>query len=287
MERIPTRKQLPAELRNIIMIALGLLCTGAAYRMYLVPNNVTAGGFTGIGQLLNHLFGIRVGLVTAALNIPLFLVSMRKMGLRFGLRSFASMLLLSFVIDYLPIAPATDDLLLATIFGGVLGGLGFGLILRGNATTGGTDMLASLVVRYVPVLKIGMLIFAFDGLIILGSAFVFDQTAAMYALICTFLMNTVIDFVLNGPNTANCYIIISDKSQQIAERVMSEMERGVTSLKGRGMYSGTDRDVLLCVINRFESMTLRRIIFSIDPKAFVIVEKTHEVFGEGFSDTER
>ena len=125
-------------------------------------------------------------------------------------------------------------------------------------------------------------IFAVDGLVILASAFVFDQTAAMYALICAFLMNVMVDIVLEGPNSAHSYFIISDRSEEIAKCLMDELERGVTALSGKGMYSGAEKQVLLCVVNRFETMQLRRIVFSIDPSAFVIANKAHEVLGEGF-----
>lgn len=281
--QIPTRKpKLPQNVRDAILIVAGLFITAAGYRMYLVPNNIAAGGFTGIGQILNAITGVNIGLVVALLNIPLFLLSMRSMGLRFGLRSLLAMLALSALIDYLPIGSVTDDMLLSTVFGGVICGLGFGFIIRGNATTGGTDMLATLINKRIPVIKVGMGILLTDGFVVVASAFVFDQIAAMYALISVVIMNLTVDFVLDGPNSANCFIIISGKSDLIAEKIMHEMERGVTALKGRGMYSNTEKDVLLCVINRFESMRLRAIISSVDPSAFIIVEKTHEVLGEGF-----
>lgn len=272
------------EVKNLLLIVLGLICCSAAYNMYLIPNNIAAGGFTGIGQLANSFVDIKVGTVSILLNIPLFAVSMKSLGLKFGARSFLAMLGLSLFIDYAPFPAATSDLLLATVFGGVLGGLGFGLVLRGSATTGGTDMLASLIHRFFPAVRVSVGIFAVDGLVILASAFVFDQQAAMYALICTFLMNVVVDVVLEGPNGAHSYFIISDHSDRIAQRLMDEMERGVTALAGKGMYSGREKQVLLCVVNRFETMQLRRIVFSIDPNAFVIANKAHEVLGEGFKE---
>lgn len=278
-------KNLRLELKNTLYILIGLLCCAAAYNMYLIPNNIAAGGFTGIGQLVNSVFSqISVGTVSIILNIPLFALSMRTLGLRFGIRSLIAMLGLSLFIDHIPFPPATNDLLLATVFGGALGGFGFGLVLRGSATTGGSDMLASLIHRYIPTVRVSVGIFAVDGLVIAASAFVFDQQAAMYALICTFLMNVVVDVVLEGPNSAHSFFIISDHSEAIARRVMDEMERGVTAFDGKGMYSGKDKQVLLCVVNRFETMQLRRIIFSIDPRAFVISNKTHEVLGEGFKE---
>jgi uncharacterized membrane-anchored protein YitT (DUF2179 family) len=281
-------KKINPEIRNTLLILIGLTCCSAAYNLYLIPNNIAAGGFTGIGQLVNSAFpNISVGMVNTVLNIPLFIFSMKSLGLRFGVRSLLAMLGLSLFIDYLPFPVATNDMLLATVFGGALGGIGFGLVLRGSATTGGSDMLASLIHRYVPTVRVSVGIFAVDGLVILASAFVFDQTAAMYALICAFLMNLMVDVVLEGPDSANSYFVISDHADAIAKRVMDEMERGVTAFAAKGMYSGKDKQVLLCVVNRFEAMTLRRIVFSIDPVAFVIASKAHEVLGEGFKEQQK
>jgi uncharacterized membrane-anchored protein YitT (DUF2179 family) len=270
------------ELKNDLLVVVGLLVAAAAYRMYLIPNQVVNGGFTGVGQLLNHATGISVGLVNIALNVPLFLISMKSMGLRFGVRSLIAMVLMSLLIDHIPLPPATDDMLLASVYGGAISGIGFGLVLRGNATTGGTDMLAALLHRLVPVIKVSYAIFMIDGLVIIASAFVFEAQAAMYGLISAFLCNVLIDLVLEGPNSAHSYFIISDKSEAIAEKIMHEMNRGVTGLEAVGMYSQQHKQVLLCVVNRFEAMRLRRIIFEADPHAFVVANKAKEVLGEGF-----
>ena len=276
------KSTLRSELKNTLLIVIGLLVASAAYRMYLIPNRVVAGGFTGIGQLLNHIFGISVGTVNILLNVPLFLLSMKRMGVKFGVRSLIAMLALSILLDHLPLPAATDDMLLAAVYGGAISGIGFGLVLRGSATTGGTDMLASLLHRLIPVLRVSYGIFLVDGLVIIASAFTFEPQAAMYGLISTFICNVLIDLVLEGPNSAHSYFIISDSSDEIAARIMKEMDRGVTALNAVGMYSRAEKQVLLCVVNRFETMHLRRIIFDIDPKAFVIANKAHEVLGEGF-----
>ena len=279
-------RKLNPEIKNAIFVIVGLLCSSAAYNLYLIPNNIAAGGFTGIGQFVNHFFPISIGMVSIILNVPLFLLSMKSLGIRFGLRSLIAMFGLSLLIDYWKLPVATEDMLLAAVFGGVLGGIGFGLVLRGSATTGGTDMLATVIHRHIPFIRVSVAVFAVDGLVILASAFVFDQQAAMYALICIFLMNILVDLVLEGPNSATSYFVISDHSEEIAKQVMQQMDRGVTSFYAKGMYSGVDKQVLLCVVNRFESILLRKIVFSIDPKAFVIANKVHEVFGEGFKEHE-
>lgn len=273
------------EWKNALYIAAGLLCAAAGYKLYLIPNRIVSGGFTGVGQLVNHFFPfISVGAVNIALNVPMFLLSMRSMGFRFGARSLIAMVGLSLLIDWLPLPAATNDLLLASVYGGVVGGIGFGLVLRGSATTGGTDMLSSFLHRLVPVLRVSVGIFAIDGLVIIASAFVFEAQAAMYGLISAFIMNVLVDVVLEGPNSAHSYFIISDKSEEIATQILREMDRGVTALNAMGMYSRTQKQVLLCVVNRFETMRLRRIIFAVDPRAFVIANKAHEVLGEGFKE---
>lgn len=270
--------------KNAAYIAAGLLICSLAYRMFLVPNNVAPGGFTGIGQLLNALTGVKVGTVALLLNVPLFAVSMRHMGVKFGVKSLVSSVTLSLLIDYLPVAALTDDPLLSAIFGGVMGGAGFGLILRGSATTGGSDMLAALVHSKVPAIKVGVIMFGVDGLVVFASAFVFSPVLSMYALIAVSIMNYTVDFVLDGLNRATAFLIVSKESAAIGKRILQEMERGVTGLSGRGLYSGEGREVLLCVVSRFETMQLRRIVMMCDPRAFMIAINAREVLGEGFKD---
>lgn len=276
------------ELLNALLIAAGLLLATLGYRLYLIPNNVAPGGFTGIGQIVNHLLPeVGVGMVNLILNVPLFVLSLRSMGLGFGLRSLLSSVALSLLLDYLPVPAMTDDVLLSAVFGGVLCGAGFGLVLRGHATTGGSDMLASIVHRHVPALKVSVCLFATDATVVIASGFVFDAAAAMYALISVFVMNVVIDQVLEGPGLARSHIIITTHGNEIAERILKELDRGVTALDAKGMYSGEDRTMLLCVVSRLEAVRLRAVVFSVDPRAFVIVQNVHEALGEGFKELQK
>ena len=276
------------ELLNVLLIAAGLLLATLGYRLYLIPNNVAPGGFTGIGQIVNHLLPeVGVGMVNLILNVPLFVLSLRSMGLGFGLRSLLSSVALSLLLDYLPVPAMTNDVLLSAVFGGVLCGAGFGLVLRGHATTGGSDMLASIVHRHVPALKVSVCLFATDATVVIASGFVFDAAAAMYALISVFVMNVVIDQVLEGPGLARSHIIITTHGNEIAERILKELDRGVTALDAKGMYSGEDRTMLLCVVSRLEAVRLRAVVFSVDPRAFVIVQNVHEALGEGFKELQK
>lgn len=273
-----------AEMKNAILILAGLIFCALGFNLFLIPNNIAAGGFTGIAQLINSVTGFPVGVIALALNVPLFLLSMKSLGLRFGIRSLIATIGFSLLLDHLRVPVITHDLWLSTVYGGLVSGLGFGLILRGSATTGGTDMLASLIHRLIPSVRVSVGMFAIDGLVILASAFVYDTAAAMYALICILISNVVIDFVLEGPNSSHSFFIISDKSDEIAARIMQELDRGVTGLEGMGMYSQQRKRVLLCVVSRMETVTLRRIVFSVDPRAFVISAKAHDTYGEGFKN---
>ncbi len=266
-----------------MQLAAGLLLGALGYRMFLVPNDIAAGGFTGIGQLVNHFLSWPVGAVALALNVPLFALSMGRLGLKFGLKSLLASVALSLLIDHLPVGPFTRDPILAAIFGGVVAGAGFGLVLRGGATTGGSDMLGKLVSSRAPVVTVGAVTFTVDVLVIACSAFVFDADKALLAMVSAFLMNRMLDGVLTGPSRAKAYYIISPHSQRIAQRIMEEMDRGVTGLAGRGMYSQKDMTILMCVIGRLEALQLRRIVSQVDPEAFVIVTDVHEALGEGFN----
>ncbi len=277
-----TGERLRDMLVRALYIASGLLLAALGYRIFLIPNDIAPGGFTGIGQLVNALAGWPVGAVVLALNVPLFAAGLRSMGWRFALGSLMATFALSALLDWLPTPYASDDLVLSTIFGGILSGAGFGLILRGGASTGGTDMLAKMIHERIRVVKVGMVMFAVDFLVVFASMFVFDVKRAMYAAIALFISTWVLDRVIDGLNTAKAYFVISRNSVEISRRVQTELERGVTALKGRGEYSGTDMDVLLCVVYRFEAPQLKRIVAECDPSAFVIATDVHEALGEGF-----
>lgn len=271
-----------AEVKNALYIICGLFFANLAFIVFLIPNNIAAGGFTGIGQLVNSATGLPVGTVSLILNVPLFLISMKNLGLRFGLRSLITTIVFSVLLDLFDVAPLFQDHLLAAVYGGLFAGLGFGLILRGNATTGGTDMLASLIHRLCPRIRVSWGIFLVDGLVIVASAFVYDMVSAMYALICVFLCNIVVDLVLEGPNSSHSFFIISEKSEEIAQRILTELDRGVTGIDVVGMYTKQEKRMLLCVVTRLETTRLRRIVYTTDPRAFLISNKSNETFGEGF-----
>lgn len=270
--------------RAYALIVVGSVMGGAAYPLFLVPNNIAPGGLTGLATILNYLFSCPVGATSMALNVPLFLIGYKTMGRTFVIRSLVATILLSASIDLLPLPPLTDDVLLGSVYGAVLLGVGLGLILRGGATTGGTDMIAGMAHRKLPVVTVGAFLFLVDCLIILAAAFTMSARAALYALICIFVNAKVVDLVLAGLGSDKACFVISVSYESISSRVMEELERGVTLFPATGAYSGQQKQALLCVISQRELIKFKRIVREEDEKAFMFVFDTHETLGEGFAD---
>ncbi|MDR1569189.1 MAG: YitT family protein [Oscillospiraceae bacterium] len=261
---------------------LGVVLMSASYPLFFLTNDIAPGGLSGVAMILNELIRVPVGMTTFALNVPLFAIGFRMRGTAFVLRSFAAMTVTSALIDWLPLAPLTADPMLAAVGGGALLGVGLGFVLRANATTGGTDMAAMLLHKRFPLLSIGGMLMAIDCLVIIGAAIVFEPQSALYSLVTLYLSTRVMDRVVEGFDTAKAFFIISNSHAKIASEIMKTMERGVTLLNSRGGYSGEQRDVLLCVITRTQIQQLKRVVHSIDPKAFMIVTDVSEAMGEGF-----
>ncbi len=269
--------------RDYAMIVVGTLIMGASYAYFFVPNNIAPGGVTGVATVLNYLIGQPpVGTLSFILNIPLFLLGYRTGGKRFVFRSFLSMMLLSLFIDILPGAPITKDGMLASIFGGILLGIGLGVVLRAGATTGGTDLAAEMVHRHFSFITVGTFLLAIDCLVILLAGIVFDVQAALVALIALYVSTKVIDMVIKGWNTEQQMMIISDKAADIAARIISEMDRGATFIDATGAYTGEKRGMIYVVVTRAQIMQVKSIVADIDLHAFVTVSEAHEVMGEGF-----
>lgn len=273
-----------AILSEFLGVTLGVVLTALGLDLFLVPNKIAAGGVSGLATVIHHLLGAPVGMTMLALNVPLFAMGIYRLGLKFGFRSLYGTISLSLVVDalapYLPVP--THDPLLASIFGGVLTGLGLGLVFRYRGTTGGTDLAAAILRTYTGA-NVGQLLFLVDGLVVLFAGFTFKSwELAMYALITIFVTAWLIDLVQEGISYTKAFFIISQRADEIAGVVLRELNRGATALKGRGMYTGRERDVLLVVVNRSEVTRLKDLIYRVDRKAFVILADVHEVLGEGF-----
>ena len=265
-------------------ILVSCVVAAAAYPLFMTPNRIAPGGITGIATILNYLFRWPVGTVSLLLNLPLFVIGYKAIGRVFVFRSFIAMILFSLLIDLLPLEPMTNDPLLGTLYGGVLLGAGLGLIMRGGATTGGSDMIARMVHKRFSFISVGSFLFAIDCAVVIAAGFFIGTTEALYALINIFLAARIMDVVIIGFSGNKACFVISERWQEITDRIMNEMGRGVTHLMSRGGYTGTERPTLLCVISRSEIMAFKRILREIDENAFVIITEAHEAIGDGFTD---
>lgn len=271
---------------EVLGVSLGVLLTTLGLDMFLIPNKIAAGGVSGIATILHYVLRVPVGAAMLTLNVPLFAMGIYRLGLRFGFRSLFGTIALSLAVDALaPFLPVpTRDLLLAGLFGGVLVGLGLGLVFRHKGTTGGTDLAAAVLRTYTGV-NIGQLLFLVDATVVIAAGIAFNSTElAMYALITIFVTAWLIDLVQEGFSYAKAFLIISDRPSEISAAIVEGLNRGATAWPARGVYTGTEKEVLLSVVNRSEVTRLKEIIYGVDPRAFVILADVHEVLGEGFKE---
>ena len=270
-------------IKAYVLMLTGTALTALSFDLFFLSNNIAPGGLTGVATLVHHLTGVQVGLATIALNVPLFLIGYRAVGGSFAFRSLITMLLLSALIDLIPEMPLTDDMLLASIFGGVLMGVGLGLVMRAGATTGGTVLAAKIIHTRWAIVSVGGFLFALDCVVVVAAGVVFDAQAALYAMVAILVTAKVMDLVLQGMNSAKQLLIISDSAEAIAKRVTVDMGRGATLLSATGAYSGEPRGMMLCVVSNTEVARLKEIVAEEDPRAFVTVSNVHEAMGEGFA----
>lgn len=263
-------------------ILVGCVIGALSYPWFLIPNSIAPGGVTGLATILHYFIRLPIGMTSLIFNIPLFLFGWRYMGRRFVYRTFIATILFSVLIDILKPTPITADPLMASVFGGVVLGFGLALILRGGATTGGTDMLARMVHRRFPFVSVGIFLFAFDFIVILMAGFTMSAEHAMHAMISVYLSSKALDTILSGIGTDKACYIISSAHESISQRIMDEMQRGITILSAKGGYSKQDINMLLCVVGRTEVSLLKSIVQDEDEQAFLFITETHETLGEGF-----
>ncbi|MGN0753111.1 MAG: YitT family protein [Aristaeellaceae bacterium] len=280
LKRAARREQCMAWLQIVIGCVIG----AAAYPTFLDPGRIAPGGLTGVAMILKNLWGWDIGITSLILNIPLFIVGYRAMGKVFAFRSLVATILFSLLIDLLPLRAITVDPLLGTLYGGILLGIGLGFILRGGATTGGTDMCARLVHKYLPFLSVGMFLFLIDCVVVIAAWIFIGSSEALYALICIFVSGKAVDMVMLGLSQNKACFVITDAWERVSQRLLTEMERGVTQLSARGAYTGTERPVVLCVLPPQEVSRLKDIVRQEDEKAFMFITEAHEALGEGFSN---
>ncbi len=273
-------------IKDYVGMTLGIFLLAVSLNMFLVPNKVAAGGISGFATVLYHLTGWPVGVVMLVFNIPLFFIGVKILGARYGLNTLYGAAMLSIFIDvtapYTPVM--THDLLLASIYGGVVGGIGCGLIFRFKGNTAGTALLAAILNKLFQI-RIGQALLLSDfGVIVFAGVVFKSPELALYALISIFVCAQIIDLVQEGPSTAKAFFVVCNKPQEVGDAIIEEMDRGVTYWQARGGYTGDNREMLLSVVGQDEISQLKEIVYQQDPKAFVIVADAHEVLGEGFKE---
>lgn len=263
-------------------IVLGSIIVGLAFRLFLFPNEIASGGVSGISTIIGHLFGIEPALTQWFFNIPLFIAGIIFLGRQFGVKTLVGTILLPFVVFVTRnMEPVTNEPLLAALFGGIGVGLGLGLVFRGKASTGGTDLAAQIIHKYTG-LSLGVAVLIMDGLVVTASAFAFNIEFALYALIGLYVTSKTIDLVQVGLGYAKVAYIISNEPEAIKQAILNDLDRGMTKLKATGGYTEDERPVLMCVVHQMEVSKLKHLVRQHDPNAFVIVHNANEVLGEGF-----
>jgi len=287
-------KRIWPSIRDYALLIAGALVQAVGLRLFMVPAELASGGISGISQLINHLTktptsaGWPIGLMVFIGNVPLFFLGWRLLGgRRFAIRTLVAVAAYSFFTEavlWLPFFPKdgiTNDLVLNSLYGAVVSGIGYGLVYRAQGTSGGSDILARILNRWRGIAMSQSYLMT-DTLVILAAGFIFGWQKALYAIIVLYVSGLVVDSTLEGAGTVRTALIITGKRREVAERILTEMERGVTVLQGTGAYTGSERPVLYCVVTRSEVQQLKMIVHEADAKAFMVIGVAHEALGEGF-----
>lgn len=272
------------KIKEIILTILGAMIMAIGVSLFLLPNQLSTGGFSGIATITYYLFQIPVGTVILIANIPVFIVALRRLGKTFFLKSILGTISLSVFIDIFDkIQPITNDRFLASIYGGIIVGIGTALILKSHSSTGGSDLVSNIIKSYKPNAKIGSLIVYIDTIIVGLNVIVFKNIEiGLYSAIAIYLIGKIVDIIFEGIDFTKLVIIISKDSEEISRNIEERVERGVTGLYGKGMYTNEESIVLMCATARKDIGKIKEIAKSIDDKCFIIITNAREVFGNGF-----
>lgn len=275
--------------KDYVYIFLGSAIQAIALRLFFIPADLASGGVSGIAQLINHFTNWQIGLMVFIGNVPLFLLGWKFLGGRkFATRTVFAIVSFSMLTDLLPYLPfvpqngLTHDMVLNSLYGAVTAGLGYGLVYKGQGTSGGSDVLARILSHHkgVPVTQSYLIT---DAAVILGAGFIFGWDKALYAIITLYVSGLVVDTTMDASGTVRTAMIISKTPKPVAQKIMEILGRGVTTLQGTGEYTGEKREMLYVVVTRSETQMLKAIVHEVDPSAFMVVGAAHEVLGEGFS----
>ena len=280
------KKTMRKRILDYLLITVGTVIYGMGVSLFLDPNNLAPGGVTGIAMILNRLTGLPTGTGILLINIPILAAGLWKFGLRFLVSTLYATFLSSVCTNFFArFGALTMDPVLASLAGGAVCAAGLALVFRAGATTGGTDIIVKFLRQKYRHLKTGRLFFILDVLIVLASLLVFDDiNTILYAMLAVVVISIVFDGVLYGFDEAKLIYIISDHSEQIAQRILDELDAGVTFLKGKGAYSSSPKDVILCVLRNTVAPKAEEIVKQEDPLAFMIISSATEIYGEGYKN---
>ena len=272
------------KLKKYVIITAAAFVYAVGVSLFTDPNNMAPGGVTGISIILSRLLPVSTGTFIMLINIPILIFAVWKFGIAFTVSTIYAIALISSFTNVLsPYGAATDDILLAALVGGTLTAVPIGVIFRAGATTGGTDIIVKALRLRFPHLKTGKIFFIADALVVTLSGIVFrDLNAALYAAISAICTSVVMDVVLYGRDEAKLLYIISSRAEEIAGRLLSDLDIGVTYIKGQGAYSGDNKRVIMCVVKKPVTPRAEEIVKQEDPHSFMIITSATEVFGEGY-----
>lgn len=269
---------------KLLLIMLGAFIYSFSISLVLSPNNLAPGGISGVSIIINYITGFPIGTMSFILNIPLLIISFFKFGKKFFFFTIYAISVSSVFTDTLAnFSPLTNDYILAALVGAALNGVGLGLIFKCGSTSGGTDIIVRLLKIKFPHIGAGILLICIDMVVVVSSGIVFKNIeAALYAAICVILAGIIMDKVLYGTDEAKLVYIISDKSNEIINALLINLEIGVTSLSGKGAYSNIPKNIVLCAMKKQNLPKVQSLIRDVDPNAFLIVSSATEIMGEGF-----
>lgn len=263
---------------RLVFLAFGAFIAGFALEGFLIPNNMIDGGIVGISIMLSYLTKANLGVLILLINIPFIFLALKKLGKPFVFQTLYAIAMLGWSVNVFRNHTATDDILLATVFGGVVLGIGVGIVLRNNAAMDGTEILSIRLAKKSG-FSIGEIIMFFNVFIYAAAGFLYGWDKAMYSVLVYFITYKVIDIVLEGLNESKSVNIITDKAEEIGNSIIRKLDVGVTYIDARGGYSGAEKKIIYCVISRLEIAKLKELIREIDPTAFLAIENVHEVEG--------
>lgn len=272
---------------DYLTITVGTALLAVSIYMFLGPNTIAPGGVTGIAVIVKKMFGIRISVTNIVINIPLFISGVIILGKGAGVKTaYGTLSLSAFLIMIEMIlghVSLTNDILLASIFGGVLAGLGIGLVFRVGGTTGGTDLIGAILNNFFKNISIPKLMMIVDLMVVIFAGVVNKSIeTSLYSIIALYIIVKVADFIMEGLDYSKLFYIVSNSPEEISDTIIKELGRGVTSLQGTGMYTKSEKEVLMCVVHRAQVVKLKDIVRRLDHNAFMMISTTHEVLGEGF-----